>query len=314
MSLSTAIVFPGQGSQHLGMMGDFGQYQSLITDVFGEASEHLQYDLLSLCLNGPEEQLMQTEFTQPVLLASGYAIWQLLKKDSGALDVKCLAGHSLGEYTALVAAGALSFKDGLKLVSQRGKLMQSAIPMGTGAMAAVLGLPEDKLTEVCKEASQSGVCELANFNCPGQIVISGEKEAVEHAAILAKEAGAKRAQLLSVSVPSHSSLMQPAAEKFAEYLENVTINSPRIPVYSNVDHQTHNETDVIKSLLLKQLCMPVKWQHIISDIATQDIDCVLEAGPGKVLTTLNKRIDKSLTSFVINNEASFNEVLTHVVQ
>ncbi|MFZ9034543.1 MAG: ACP S-malonyltransferase [Francisellaceae bacterium] len=288
-----AVVFPGQGSQSLGMLKDYYEQHEIIKATFKEASQALGFDLWQL-ITEDEVKLNQTEFTQPALLAASIAIWRLLQQE-GLIDTPdYLAGHSLGEYSALVAAGSLNFADALKLVHLRGQLMQSAINDRQCAMSAILGLSNEEVIACCAQASTDGVVEAANFNSHGQVVISGEKTAVEKANHIAKEKGAKRAQILPVSVPSHCSLMKDAAMQFAKALEAITIHEPQIPVVHNYDVENHNNTDEIKEALVKQLYNPVKWTQTIEKLANAGVETIIECGANKVLTGLNKRIVKHL--------------------
>ncbi len=290
-----AIVFPGQGSQRLGMLKDYYEQFDLVKHTFQEANETLGFDLWQI-IQTDEQKLNQTEYTQPALLTSSVAIWRVLQ----TLNLKqpeALAGHSLGEYSALTCANAISFSDALLLVKKRGELMQSAVTNKACAMSAILGLSNEVVIECCNAASQYGVVEPANFNSIGQVVISGEKLAVEKANEIAKEKGAKRAQILPVSVPSHSPLMKPAAEIFAKELDKINIQVPSISVIHNVDIQTHTTESAIKEVLIKQLYSPVLWTQTIEKLAQESFDTVIECGANKVLTGLNKRIVKSLQYF-----------------
>ena len=289
----TAIVFPGQGSQYLGMLKDYYQRFETVRLSFDEAGEALGYDLWQTIQND-EKKLNQTACTQPALLAASVAIWRVLS-EHGLRKPNRLAGHSLGEYSALVCAKSLAFPDALRLVRKRGELMQSAVTDTPCAMSAILALSNEAVIECCEEAQKYGVVEPANFNSIGQIVISGEKKAVEKANEIAKGKGAKRAQLLAVSVPSHCILMKPAAERFAAVLDEIGFQTPEIPILHNVDIQTHSSADGIKKALVKQLYSPVLWTQTIEKIAETGIEQVLECGAGKVLTSLNKRITKAMT-------------------
>ena len=290
--MKLAFVFPGQGSQSVGMMQGWGE-RAEVRDTFAEASDALGQDLWALVADGPAELLNQTVNTQPAMLAADVAVWRVWQAAGGATPA-LLAGHSLGEYTALVAAGALSFADAITLVRFRAEAMQAAVPEGVGAMAAILGLDDDAVRAVCSEAAQGEVVEAVNLNSPGQVVIAGNKAAVERAMALAKEKGAKRALPLPVSVPSHSSLMLPAAEKLLAHLQSVAIAAPAIPVLHNVDVQSHAEPDAIRAALAKQLHTPVRWVETVQALKAAGIERVIECGPGKVLAGLNKRIDDSL--------------------
>lgn len=303
-----AIVFPGQGSQSLGMMNGLIEIQPSIKNIFNEASEILSYDLLDVITSGPEEKLNQTEMTQPALLATAYATWLILKEQSD-ITPSVLAGHSLGEYTALLCANAISFEDAIALVAERGRCMQEAVPSGIGAMAAILGLEDEQVIQVCIDAAKSEIVSAANFNSPGQIVIAGHKAAVERAIISAKDAGAKRAILLPVSVPSHCMLMKEAADKFETSLNNVTFNHANIPVLQNVDAKTKSSSNEIKTALLEQLYKPVRWVESIHNIKSMNVSKIIECGPGKVLSGLIKRIDRDFELFPIQDKDSLEKVL-----
>ncbi len=306
--MNLAFVFPGQGSQKIGMMSDMFSAYPLIKSVFDDASSVLDCDLWDIVTNGPDDKINSTDITQPVMLAAGVATWKVWQDNNGMVPV-VMAGHSLGEYTALVCAGVIDFKQAIKLVSARGRYMQQAVPTGTGAMAAILGLDDDAVRAVCSESSTKGIVEAVNFNSPGQVVIAGETLAVESAAELAKTSGAKRAVMLPVSVPSHCQLMKPAAEKLSADLKNVEFNQPNIPVINNVDVETPDSSDDIKQALIKQLYQPVRWVEVIQSMAAQGVDTIAECGPGKVLWGLNKRIDKSLTHIALNTSDSLQSQL-----
>ena len=282
-----AFFFPGQGSQSVGMMAGFSD-NPIIKQTFIEASDILGVDFWAMATE-PNELLNQTQHTQPLMLTAGIATYRAYLKEGG-LQANIHAGHSLGEYSALVASNALSFADALPLVKFRAEAMQSAVPEGVGAMAAILGLEDDIVRAVCAEAAQGEVCEAVNFNSPGQVVIAGNKAAVERGMELAKAKGAKRALPLPVSVPSHCALMKPAAEKLAEYLKNVTINTPKIPVIHNADVVSYNESVQIKDALVRQLYSPVRWVETVQAIYAQSVSNSAECGPGKVLAGLTKRI------------------------
>ncbi len=282
-----AFFFPGQGSQSVGMMAGFGN-NPVIKQTFVEASDILDVDFWAMATE-PNELLNQTQHTQPLMLTAGIATYRAYLK-AGGLQANTHTGHSLGEYSALVASNALSFADALPLVKFRAEAMQSAVPEGVGAMAAILGLEDDIVRAVCAEAAQGEVCEAVNFNSPGQVVIAGNKAAVERGMELAKAKGAKRALPLPVSVPSHCALMKPAAEKLAEYLKNVTINTPKIPVIHNADVVSYNESVQIKDALVRQLYSPVRWVETVQAIYAQGVCNSAECGPGKVLAGLTKRI------------------------
>lgn len=302
-----AIVFPGQGSQSVGMLAELGQQYDVIQQTFAEASEVLGYDLWALVQNGPVEDLNQTSRTQPALLASSVALWRLWQS-LGLEQPALLAGHSLGEYSALVCAGVVDFKQAIKLVELRGQLMQEAVPEGVGAMSAIIGLDDELIAKACEEAAQGEVVSPVNFNSPGQVVIAGNKDAVERAGQLCKEAGAKRALPLPVSVPSHCALMKPAADKLAVALQSIEFNAPQIPVINNVDVIAEIDPAKIKDALVRQLYSPVRWTECVQLMNEQGIEKLLEVGPGKVLTGLTKRIIKSLESAAVNDIASLDAV------
>jgi [acyl-carrier-protein] S-malonyltransferase len=292
------MVFPGQGSQSVGMLAELAEQHAVVIDTFEEASDVLGYDLWALAQEGPAEELNQTDKTQPAMLAAGVAVWRVWQEQGGATPA-VMAGHSLGEYTALVCAGALGLADATALVAERGRCMQAAVPAGTGAMAAILGLDDASVAAVCEQAAEGRVITPVNFNSPGQVVIAGETGAVQRATTLAREHGARRAVQLPVSVPSHCELMKPAAEKFAGRLRATTINPPQIPVIQNVDVVTHDDPDAIRDGLERQLYSPVQWVRTIESMAGSGVSRIIEAGPGKVLAGLCKRIDKSLLAMPV---------------
>lgn len=302
-----AIVFPGQGSQAVGMLADLGEQYEIVKQTFAQASEALGYDLWSLVQNGPAEDLNQTFRTQPALLASSVAIWRVWQ-ELGLAQPENLAGHSLGEYSALVCAGVIDFQEAIKLVELRGQLMQEAVPAGTGAMYAIIGLDDEAIAKACEEAAQGEVVSPVNFNSPGQVVIAGSKDAVERAGALCKEAGAKRALPLPVSVPSHCALMKPAAEKLAVALESIEFKAPQLPVINNVDVVAETDPAKIKDALVRQLYSPVRWTESVELMSSQGVEKLLEMGPGKVLTGLTKRIVKSLEAAAVNDVASLDAV------
>ena len=289
------MIFPGQGSQSVGMLAELADHHPQVDETFSEASDMLGYDLWQLVNNGPADELNQTDRTQPAMVAAGVAVWRVWLANKGPLPV-VMAGHSLGEYTALVCAGAIDFADAVKLVEERGRFMQRAVPEGTGAMAAILGLDDDTVIEVCRTAEEGSIVSAVNFNSPGQVVIAGNAAAVQRATQLAKERGARRAVQLSVSVPSHCVLMKPAAEAFAGHLREIAITRPAIPVLQNVDFQAHDEPDAIRDTLARQLYSPVQWVRTIEAMRDRGVTRLVEAGPGKVLAGLAKRIDRSLTA------------------
>ncbi len=295
-----AFVFPGQGSQKVGMLAELAATYPLVKQTFEEASDLLGYDLWQLSQSGPEETLNQTDKTQPALLAAGVAVWRVWQQQGGSPPAM-MAGHSFGEYTALVCAGALEFKEAVSLAEARGRFMQAAVPPGQGAMAAILGLEEAKLQDICLEVAQGQVVTAVNFNAPSQTVIAGHAPAVERAIAKAKTTGAKKAVLLPVSVPAHCSLMQPAAEQMAERLAQVQIQSPKIPVVHNVDVSTKIQPAEIRQALVAQLCQPVRWVETIQLMANHGITKLYECGPGKILVGLNKRIARSMVALPLGD-------------
>ncbi|QIV94884.1 ACP S-malonyltransferase [Allofrancisella frigidaquae] len=307
MSQKIAVVFPGQGSQKLGMLQDYYQNFATFRNIIDEAKNHLGYDLWNIIQND-EEKLNKTEFTQPALLATSYAIYKVLKEQRPGLEVQYFAGHSLGEYTALLAAECISYKDALQLVSTRGKLMQNAVTDKECAMSAILGLSNDDVVACCQEASDEGIVEAANFNSTGQVVISGEKIAVEKANAIAKEKGAKRAQILAVSVPSHCSLMKGAAEKFEIELNKVEFKNPTTAVVQNFDAKSHSSLGEIKEAVIKQLYKPVLWTQSVQELVNLGVNEIIECGPNKVLCGLIKRIDKNLSTKDTNTIDSLENI------
>ncbi|EMH4033142.1 ACP S-malonyltransferase [Serratia marcescens] len=303
-----AFVFPGQGSQTVGMLAELAAQFPIVEETFGEASSALGYDLWQLVQQGPAEELNKTWQTQPALLAASVAIFRVWQQQGGKAPA-LMAGHSLGEYSALVCAGVLDFKAAIRLVELRGKLMQEAVPEGTGAMYAIIGLDNDAIAKACEESAQGQVVSPVNFNSPGQVVIAGNKEAVERAGAACKAAGAKRALPLPVSVPSHCALMKPAADKLAVALQDITFNAPQVPVVNNVDVRTENDPEAIRSALVRQLYSPVRWTESVEFIAAQGVTLLLEVGPGKVLTGLTKRIVDTLTAAAVNDTASLSAAL-----
>ena len=306
--MSFAAVFPGQGSQSLGMLGTLAATHPEVQRTFAEASEALGYDLWALTQNGPEERLNATQQTQPALLAAGVAAWRTWKSSGGA-DPAAMAGHSLGEYTALVCADAMDFKAAIKLVEFRGLAMQEAVPAGQGAMAAIIGLDDDAVRAACAEAAQGEVVEAVNFNAPGQVVIAGNAAAVERAGELCKAKGAKRALPLPVSAPSHCALMKPAAERLAQKLAGLQIATPRIPVIHNVDVRAHAKPDEIRAALKAQLHSPVRWVETVQKLARDGNLKQVEFGPGRVLAGLARRIDKSVETHPVHDPESLKAAL-----
>lgn len=300
-----ACVFPGQGSQTVGMLKELAEMHPIISTTFSEASEALGYDLWDVVQNDQDGKLNQTQVTQPAILASSVAIWRAMQEEK-SIEPAYLAGHSLGEYSALVCAGVLDFKQAIKLVEARGNFMQDAVPAGTGAMFAIIGLDDGAIKQACDTVSADldAVVSPVNYNSPGQVVIAGEKAAVEKAGELCKEAGAKRALPLPVSVPSHCALMKPAAEELAALMDSMQFNTPVIPVVNNVDVAIGSDPQAIKEALVRQLYCPVRWTETVQYLAENGIDTLLEIGPGKVLAGLAKRIDKGLSATAVNTPDS----------
>ncbi|WP_027873801.1 ACP S-malonyltransferase [Spongiibacter marinus] len=306
-----AFVFPGQGSQKVGMLADLAAAFPQVKDTFAEASDALDYDMWALVQEGEQAQLNLTETTQPVLLTASVAVWRLWLAQGG-LRPAMMAGHSLGEFSALVCAGAIDFADAVRLVRARGQYMQTAVPVGEGAMAAVLGLDDAKIEEIC--AATEGVVEAVNYNSPGQVVVAGHTQAVEAALVALKDAGAKRAMLLPVSAPFHTSLMRPAGEKLAQALAELTINAPVIPVVHNVHAQTEANPAQIKELLTQQIYSAVKWVSCVQTMTDSGIEMTVECGPGKVLSGLNKRIQKSLQCLNVESPETLEAALAAVAE
>ncbi|PAO92833.1 [acyl-carrier-protein] S-malonyltransferase [Stutzerimonas stutzeri] len=304
MSASLAFVFPGQGSQSLGMLAELGAQQHVIIDTFAEASAALGYDLWALTQQGPEEQLNQTDKTQSAILAASVALWRLWQAEGGPRPA-FVAGHSLGEYSALVAAGSLPFADAVKLVELRGQLMQQAVPAGQGGMAAILGLEDADVLAACAEAAQGEVVSAVNFNAPGQVVIAGSAAAVERAIEACKAKGAKRAMALPVSVPSHCDLMRPAAERFAASVEAIAWQAPQIPLVQNVSAAVVADLDALKRDLLAQLYSPVRWVESMVALGDRGVTSLVECGPGKVLSGLNKRCVKGVSTYNLDTPEAF---------
>ena len=306
-----AFVFPGQGSQKVGMLADLAAAFPEVKNTFAEASDALDYDMWALVQEGEQAQLNLTETTQPVLLTASVAVWRLWLAQGG-LRPSMMAGHSLGEFSALVCAGAIDFADAVRLVRARGQYMQTAVPVGEGAMAAVLGLDDAKIEEIC--AATDGVVEAVNYNSPGQVVVAGHTQAVEAALGALKDAGAKRAMLLPVSAPFHTSLMRPAGEKLAQALAELTINAPVIPVVHNVHAQTEANPAQIKELLTQQIYSAVKWVSCVQTMTDSGIEMTVECGPGKVLSGLNKRIQKSLQCLNLESPETLEAALAAVAE
>ncbi len=306
-----AFVFPGQGSQSIGMLSDLANEYTEIKQTFERASDALGQDLWSIVTQGPEADLNQTQITQPAMLAAGVAVWELWRKLS-PIRPEWMAGHSLGEYTALVCAGILGFEDAIKLVSIRGQLMQEAVPTGIGAMAAILGLEDHQVVTICHQVENNDVVSAVNFNSPGQVVIAGNIAAVERAMKAAKDAGAKRALLLPVSVPSHCVLMASAAEELDSHLQALVFNTAKSTLIHNVDVAVHSAPEVIRNALKEQLFKPVRWVDTIKFMHDQGVTRFVECGPGKVLLGLNKRIVKEAEHMAIYDSESLNKLLVHL--
>lgn len=305
------FVFPGQGSQSVGMLKELSELYPVIKNTFAEASEVLGYDLFDLVMNGPAEELGKTYKTQPALLTASVALYRLWQEKS-SLKPAVMAGHSLGEYSALVCAGVIDFKDAVKLVKLRGEFMQAAVPAGVGAMAAVIGLADEVVIKACAEAAGSQVCSAVNFNSPGQVVIAGNKEAVDKASEALKAAGAKRVLPLAVSVPSHCALMKSAADELAKELAKVEFRVPSVPVINNVDVAKVTDADSIRDALVRQLYSPVRWVETVQSASAEGIKTMIEVGPGKVLSGLIKRIDKEVNAISLNDAATLDAALAAV--
>ncbi len=306
--IKTAFLFPGQGSQSVGMMSALADDFGLVQDTFEEASVVLGYDLWSVVTDGPEDELNKTETTQPAMLVSGIATWRVWQHLGGARP-DFFAGHSLGEYTALVASGVIGFTDAVSIVAERGRLMQQATPAGTGAMAAVLGLEDTVLRDICSQVENGGVVACANYNAPGQVVISGSREAVERAGELAKEAGARRVLPLPVSVPSHCALMKPAAAKLQDVLLAAHFSDSSIPVIQNADVRPYHDAEQVREALARQLWQPVRWTETITSLLDSGVSRFVECGPGKVLAGLNRRISRGSTVFALTGLDTINKAL-----
>ena len=303
-----AMVFPGQGSQTVGMLAELAGDYPIVQETFKQASEVLGYDLWQLVQEGPAEELNKTWQTQPALLTASVAVYRVWQQKYPALKPEVMAGHSLGEYSALVCAGVLDFQDAVKLVELRGKLMQQAVPEGTGAMYAIIGLDNDAIINACKQAEQGEVVSAVNFNSPGQVVIAGAKAAVERAVALCKEAGAKRALPLAVSVPSHCALMKPAADQLSVSLESITLKAPVVAVLNNVDVKAETDAVAIRNALVRQLYSPVRWTETVEKMAQNGVEVLVEVGPGKVLNGLTKRIVDSLQAVSVNDVKSLDSI------
>jgi [acyl-carrier-protein] S-malonyltransferase len=312
--MSFALVFPGQGSQSIGMLASLSGLDPVVRTTFEEASTVLEYDLWQLIQEGPEERLNATEQQQPAMLAAGVATWRLWQRRGGPVPA-LVSGHSLGEFTALVCAEVLEFPAAVALVRRRGQLMQEAVPAGSGSMAAIIGLEDSEVEEACRAAASGGaVVQAVNFNAPGQVVIAGERAAVERAAELAKGRGARRALMLSVSVPAHSSLMRHAGERLAQALQGLALQEPRIRYVSAVDAREHETAADIRELLVRQLSAPVRWRDTVAALAASGIDALIECGPGKVLTGLNRRTlgTSAIQVLALEDPASLDTALAAV--
>lgn len=306
-----AFVFPGQGSQSVGMMAKLAAEYPLVQQTFEQASDALGFDLWNLVENGPEADLNQTQNTQPAMLAAGVAVWRIWC-DKSPVRPSWMAGHSLGEYTALVCSGAIAFEDAVRLVAARGRLMQEAVPAGVGAMAAILGLEDHQVVNVCQEVANDEVVAAANFNAPGQVVIAGQTAAVDRAMEALKALGAKRALKLPVSVPSHCRLMEAASDKLNEILEGINIEMPDVTLVHNADVKSHGSPEVIRYALKEQLFKPVRWVESVKFMHEQGVSSFVECGPGKVLMGLNKRIAPGAVHLTIFDPESLNNVLEHI--
>ncbi len=311
MNNNLAFVFPGQGSQKIGMLADLAAANSSVEQTFQQASEVLGYDCWDLLQNGEEEEINLTERTQPILLAASVAIWRLWQQQGGP-NPAAMAGHSLGEWSALVCADAVDFGDAVKIVRARGAFMQQAVPVGVGAMAAIMGIDDQIVIDACSEAAQGQVVAAVNFNAPGQVVIAGDADAVARATAICKKGGAKRAVELPVSAPFHTSLMRPAADNLAELVEATTFRAPQIKIIHNVNAQTETDPQAIKTLMLEQIYKPVLWVDCVNGLAAGGAEMLIECGPGRVLNGLSKRIDRNLKSLSTDDVDSLENALTSV--
>ena len=306
-----AFVFPGQGSQKIGMLAELAEQNPVIEQTFSEASGVLGYDMWQLIQQGEQDEINLTQRTQPILLTCSVAIYRLWNEQQGTVPSQ-MAGHSLGEWSALVCANVIDFADGLRIVEARGKYMQQAVPVGQGAMAAIIGLDDQTILNACSEASSLGVVDAVNFNAPGQVVIAGSNNAVERAMEICKSAGAKRALPLPVSAPFHTSLMKPAADNLAEMVNAVTFRAPEVPIMHNVHAKNENDPAVIKALMLEQIYSPVKWVDCVKQLKASGASILVECGPGKVLSGLAKRIDRELIALATESAADFDAALTTI--
>ncbi len=305
-----AFVFPGQGSQKIGMLAGLAAQYPVVEETFNEASEVLDYDIWKLVQQGAQEDINLTERTQPILLASSVAIWRLWNARAGQQPLQ-MAGHSLGEWSALVCSGVVDFSDGLRIVRARGQYMQRAVPVGEGAMAAIIGLEDKAVMEACATAAEAKVVDAVNFNAPGQVVIAGSTAAVQRAIENCKNAGAKRALPLPVSAPFHTSLMKPAADKLSEIVNSVTFKAPKVPIVHNVHAQTEADPAKIRSLMLEQIYSPVRWVDCVKRLQLNGVTALVECGPGRVLNGLAKRIDRDLLAMATEDVADFDAALTN---
>ncbi len=308
MSQPLALVFPGQGSQQLGMLRELAERYSVVGTTFEEASDALGFDLWKIVQDGPEEALNKTACTQPALLTSSVAIWRVWQELEGPRP-GIMAGHSLGEYSAMVCAGVMGFAEGVRLVRMRGEAMQDAVPEGEGGMAAILGLDDSAVEAACESVAHNEVVSAVNYNSPGQVVIAGNKGAVERAIVACQEAGAKRAMALPVSVPSHCALMRPAAERLSDYMKDIEFRTPRYTVVQNVDGLAHSDVETLRTRLIEQLYQPVRWSTCVEAMAKQGANVFIECGPGKVLTGLNKRIVRASKGLAVNDPDSLDQAL-----
>lgn len=306
-----AFVFPGQGSQKIGMLAELASANSLVEETFQEASEVLGYDSWQLVQQGEQDDINLTERTQPILLTASVAIWRLWQQQGGPTPLS-MAGHSLGEWSALVCAGAVDFADAVAIVRARGAFMQQAVPVGVGAMAAIMGIDDQIVIDACTDSANGQIVDAVNFNAPGQVVIAGDAEAVARAISICKKAGAKRAVELPVSAPFHTSLMRPAADNLAEMVEQTAFTMPKIQVVHNVNAETESNPEVIKTLMLEQIYKPVLWVDCVNGLSARGAEILVECGPGRVLNGLSKRIDRNLTSLSTDDVASLENALTSV--